>query len=150
MDYNYKFYNLIIMISILFFIIFKLSLIFFIFNLYFKSLDYIIDYMILNNIIILKEGTNSVTFNSLNYIINSRLENILLGLGISNIIIILLFIFNIILYLKNKRWINYILILSLFLYLTCIFIDLYYLGDLNLNIKDYINDYIDLHIVFNS
>ena len=38
----------------------------------------------------------------------------------------------------------------IFLYLICIFINFYYLGDLNLNIKDYINDYIDLHIVFNS
>ena len=71
LDYNYKFYNLIIMINTFIFIIFKLSLIIFIFNLYFNSLDYIIDYMLLNNIIVLKEGTNSVVFNSLNFNINS-------------------------------------------------------------------------------
>ena len=68
--------------------------------------------MILNNIIILKEGTNSVTFNSLNYIINSRLENILLGLGISNIIIILLLIsllLPILFYLIIPNIINYII-----------------------------------------
>lgn len=102
MVYNYKFYNIIISICLLFFIIFKLCLIFFIFNFYFKSLDYIIDYMLLNNLIILKEGTNSVTFNSLNFLINSTLENILLGLGVNNIIIIFLFLLNIILYYKNK------------------------------------------------
>lgn len=102
MVYNYKFYNIIISICLLFFIIFKLCLIFFIFNLYFKSLDYIIDYMVLNNIIIFKEDTKSVIFSSLNFLINSTLENFLLGLGINNIIIILLFLFNIILYYKNK------------------------------------------------
>lgn len=113
MVYNYKFYNIMISICLLFFIIFKLCLIFFIFNFYFKSLDYIIDYMLLNNLIIFKEGMNSLTFNSLNFLINSTLENILLGLGVNNIIIIFLFLLNIILYYKNKLN-NYIIILSLF------------------------------------
>ncbi len=147
MVYNYKFYNIIISICLLFFIIFKLCLIFFIFNLYFKSLDYIIDYMVLNNIIIFKEDTKSVIFSSLNFLINSTLENILFGLGVNNIIIIFFFLLNIILYYKNK-WNNYIFIISLFLYLICMFINFYYLLELNNNIINYINDYIDLHITF--
>jgi hypothetical protein len=147
MVYNYKFYNIMISICLLFFIIFKLCLIFFIFNFYFKSLDYIIDYMLLNNLIIIKEGMNSVTFNSLNFLINSTLENILLGLGVNNIIIIFLFLLNIILYYKNKLN-NYIIILSLFFYLICMFINFYYLLELNNNIINYISDYIDLHITF--
>jgi hypothetical protein len=52
MDYNYKFNNIIISISLLFFIIFKLFLIFTIFNLYFKFLDYVIEYMLLDIIYI--------------------------------------------------------------------------------------------------
>ena len=146
LDYNYKFYNLIIMINTFIFIIFKLSLIIFIFNLYFNSLDYIIDYMLLNNIIVLKEGTNSVVFNSLNFNINSILENILLGLLVNNIIILLLLVYNIRLNYKNKLN-NNILILSLFFILTCMSINFYYLSDLNLNIINYISNYIGLHIV---
>ena len=107
--------------------------------------------MLFYKIISFKEGTNEVLINNLYFIVNSKLENILLGMGIINTIILILIVFNIILYFNNNIKTNkYFLFCSLLFYLIGVFINLYYLIDLNLNIKEFISEYINLHIVLFS
>ena len=148
LNYNLRFYNIIWSISLVLVLIFKGFSIFTYYLLYQNSLDYVVDYMLTNNIIQnqIINGNNTVIFNNLDFTINSHIENYFLILIFTKMFILLLILLNLIFYFKNRTINKYFISLTIILLVIGNLINMIILLDINSNFNLYITDFINIHI----
>lgn len=148
LNYNLRFYNIIWSISLVLVLIFKGFSIITYYLLYQNSLNYVVEYMLTNNIIQnqIIDGNNTVIFNNLDFTINSQIENYFLLLIFTKMFILLLILLNLIFYFKNRTINKYFISLTIILLVIGNLINMIILLDINSNFNWYIIDFINIHI----